>query len=84
MKRKVAEQIHELMISFSGALAESVEVVEAGGDADETAQYREAVTMLLGTMLEEIMVPIYDQHPALIPTALKESLTARAKKKAKK
>ena len=80
MKRKVAEQVHELMISFSGALAESVEVVEAGSDAEETAAYREAVTMLLGTMLEEIMVPIYDQHPELIPSALKPSLTARAKK----
>jgi hypothetical protein len=84
LKRKVAEQIHELMISFSGALAESVEIVEADADADETARYREAVTMLLGTMLEEIMVPIYDQHPQLIPSALKESLSSRAKKKAKK
>ncbi len=84
MKRKAAERGHELMTSFSGALAESVEVGEASGNAEETGHYREAVTMLLGAMLEEIMVSIYDQHPALIPSALKESLTARAKKKAKK
>ena len=80
MKRNVAEQVHELMIYFSGALAESVRTVESGSDDKEAKAYRDAVSTLLGTMLEEIMVPIYADHADLVPPELKPSLDARKKK----
>ena len=83
MQRKAAEEVHELMIYCSGALAESVETVEAASKEPEAKRYRDAVNALLSTMLEEIMVPIYEQHADLIPAELKSSMEARFAKAVK-
>jgi hypothetical protein len=71
MKKETAQQISLLMLEFSAKLNESVELVAAEGDANDTKYYKTIVGKLMGEMLIEIMNPIYKEHPDLKPPQLR-------------
>ncbi len=70
MKRESAREINQLMIEFSEKLNNSIFLVDET-NIQEYNQYRLAVGQIMGTMLLEIMNPIYKQYPDLEPKELK-------------
>lgn len=70
MKRESAKEINQLMMEFSKKLNNSIFLVDKT-NIQEYNQYRLAVGQIMGTMLLEIMNPIYKQYPDLEPKELK-------------
>jgi len=67
---KVARQISDLMVDFSGRLDASILTVQEQCSPEEFQVYRRAVARVLGEMLLEIMNPLYAEHPSLRPPGL--------------
>lgn len=72
MKREVAETINQLMLEYGAKLNESVRLVMESSSAAELEGYRAAVGQIMGTMLLDIMEPIYREHPDLKPPELED------------
>lgn len=72
MKRDVAETINQLMLEYGAKLNESVRLVMESSSAGELEGYRAAVGQIMGTMLLDIMEPIYREHPDLKPPELED------------
>lgn len=70
MKKDVAETISKLMLEYGAKLDSSVKLVMDTSSADEFEAYRTAVGQIMGTMLVDIMNPIYREHPDLKPPEL--------------
>lgn len=70
MNKDVAETINRLMLEFGAKLDGSVKLVMDSGSAEEFETYRMAVAQIMGTMLVDIMNPIYREHPELKPPEL--------------
>jgi hypothetical protein len=69
--RDVAFEVSNLMLEMGAKLDASVALVEARCTPDELAAYRVAVSRIMGTMLLEIMNPLYARHRDLKPKQLK-------------
>ena len=72
MKRDVAEAINKLMLEYGAKLDESVRLVMESCSNSEFESYRAAVGQMMGTMLLDVMDPIYREHPDLKPQELDE------------
>jgi hypothetical protein len=72
MKRDVAETINKLMLEYGAKLDESVKLVMETCSSAEFESYRAAVGQIMGTMLLDVMNPIYREHPDLKPHQLDE------------
>lgn len=72
MKREVAEIINQLMLDYGKKLDDSVRLVMETCDQAEFEAYRNAVGQIMGTMLVDIMSPIYREHPELKPAELED------------
>jgi hypothetical protein len=72
MKRDVAEAINKLMLEYGARLDESVRLVMESCSNSEFEAYRAAVGQIMGTMLLDVMNPIYREHPDLKPPELDE------------
>ncbi len=72
MKKEVAETINRLMLEYGAKLDDSVKLVMDSSSAEEFEAYRSAVGQIMGTMLVDIMNPIYREHPALKPAELED------------
>ncbi|MDI1446316.1 hypothetical protein [Polyangium sp. 6x1] len=72
MKRDVAEAINKLMLEYGAKLDESVRIVMESCSPSEFESYRAAVGQIMGTMLVDVMNPIYREHPDLKPPQLDE------------
>jgi len=72
MKRDVAEAINKLMLEYGAKLDESVRFVMESCSPSEFEAYRKAVGQIMGTMLLDVMNPIYREHPDLKPPQLDE------------
>jgi hypothetical protein len=72
MKKDVAETINKLMLEYGAKLDGSVKLVMDTSSADEFEAYRTAVAQIMGTMLLDIMNPIYREHPELKPPELED------------
>jgi hypothetical protein len=70
MKKEVATEIIDLMIEFGDRLNQSVALVKDNCSEDELVSYRSVVGKLMGSMLLDIMNPIFDKHPDLKPDKL--------------
>lgn len=70
MRKDVAENINQLMIEYGAKLDSSVRLVMDTSSVEEFEAYRTAIAQILGTMLVDIMMPIYRQHPELKPAEL--------------
>jgi hypothetical protein len=72
MKKEVAETINRLMLEYGAKLDSSVRLVMDSSSAEEFEAYRAAVGQIMGTMLLDIMNPIYREHPELKPPELED------------
>lgn len=72
MKKDVADVINRLMVDYGAKLNESVRLVMETSSAEEFETYRTAVGQIMGTMLIDIMNPIYREHPELKPPELED------------
>jgi hypothetical protein len=70
MKKETAKQINQVMLEHSQELDESVRLVLETCTTEEFEAYRDAVGQIMGTMLLDIMNPIYLEHPELKPSDL--------------
>lgn len=70
MKKDVAETINRLMLDYGAKLDSSVKLVMDTSSVEEFEKYRMAVAQIMGTMLVDIMNPIYQEHPELKPPEL--------------
>jgi len=70
MKRDVAEAINKLMLDYGAKLDDSVKLVLESCTQPEFEAYRTAVGQIMGTMLLDVMDPIYREYPELKPDEL--------------
>ena len=68
-----AQDISRLMLDISGRLDTSARMVMETSDNDEFVRYRTVIGNLMGQIYFEVLKPIYDKYPALIPDELKGS-----------
>lgn len=71
-EKDVAKEISQLMIEYGSKLDASVAMVQKKCSAEEFSAYRKAVAQLMGTMLLDIMNPLYEAHPDLKPKELRQ------------
>lgn len=70
MNKQTATEVNSLMAEFSLRLDTSVRLVQDTCPPEIFDEYRDAVGRLLGAMLIEIMNPIYQHYPELMPDQL--------------
>lgn len=71
MDRATAEKVDFIMREVSGRLNESLKAVQDAGDENEFRAYRQLVGKLMGAIYLDIQMPIYTEHPDLIPPELR-------------
>ncbi len=70
MNKHIAEKISCLMVEYGAKLDDSVRLVMDNCSNEDFETYRHAVGEIMGTMLTDIMNPIYREHPDLKPKGL--------------
>lgn len=71
MDHAKAANVNALILEVCAGLDRSIEEVMACGDDEVVTNYRHAVGRFIGTMLIDVLNPIYRQFPDLKPAALK-------------
>lgn len=71
MTPTTAQEVSNLMLSLGKQLSDSVRAVKKNESEAEFLRYRAAVAKILATMQDEIMNPLYREHPDLMPDALR-------------
>lgn len=69
--KDTARQVSELMIEVGRRLNDSVALVQGTSSDEDFGAYRTVIASLLGTMLVDVMNPLYAKHPDLKPDELK-------------
>ena len=68
MNEGIARRVHQLLLQASSAIDTSVAALEDAGIAgEELRDYQQAAGRVLAGMWDELLRPLYDEHPALIP-----------------
>jgi hypothetical protein len=67
----VARQISELMLEISDRISHSVASTKSQCSAEEHAAYQRATTKVLAAVQQEVLSPLYAEHPALRPAGWK-------------
>jgi len=67
MEYGVAKEVNDIMFSISGQLNQSVAFFQTRMKDEEFIKYRRAIGAIMATMWEEIMCPLYAEHPNLKP-----------------
>lgn len=70
MKKKVARSIVELVFEYGGKLNDSMLLVRESAAEEEFSRYRRAVGNVLASTFENILDPIFAEHPDLKPDQL--------------
>jgi hypothetical protein len=70
-QRDVAAEVSELMLEFGAKLDESVALVKARCTPAEFEAYRKVIGGIMGSILLDVMNPLYAKHPSLKPAQLK-------------
>ncbi|VAW47642.1 hypothetical protein MNBD_GAMMA03-1591 [hydrothermal vent metagenome] len=65
-----ATKINNLMLEFGAKLDNTVNFVKKECNQSDFDAYKKGVGKIMGTMLLEIMNPIYKEHPDLKPKEL--------------
>jgi hypothetical protein len=63
----VANQISDLMLDISSRISQSVASVKSEGPVEEHAAYERAAAKVLSTVQQEVLEPLFAEHPALRP-----------------
>jgi hypothetical protein len=71
MTKKTAAEVSDALVAISKRLAELVHAVEVSESKDVFLAFRQPVGKVLGTLVLEIMNPLYAEHPELRPPELK-------------
>lgn len=71
MRKDIAETINQLMLDYGAKLDQSLKLVMDTCSQSEFESYRTAVGQIMGTMLLDVMEPIYQEYPELLPEQLK-------------
>jgi hypothetical protein len=69
--KETATQISSLMLELAAKLDASVALVQDTCEEVEFNSYRRIAGNLMGTMLLEVMNPLYQTHPDLKPVGLR-------------
>ena len=67
---EVAARVNSLMQEIGAKLNASIADVGSSCPEEEFANYRCVVAQVMGTMLVDVMNPIYAVHPALKPSQI--------------
>ena len=67
---EVAARVNSLMQEIGAKLNASIADVGSSCPEEEFTNYRRVVAQVMGTMLVDIMNPIYAVHPALKPSQI--------------
>lgn len=68
--KHVAERVNELALTIGKALDHSIIEFQPKLSQEEFRNYKVAVGKVMGELFFEMMQPIYNQHPELIPDEL--------------
>jgi len=70
MTKATASRAHALLIKAAGTIDESVAAVQSDTSETELREYRRGAGRVLDAIMEELLKPIYREHPDLIPPEL--------------
>ncbi|CAB4052109.1 MULTISPECIES: hypothetical protein [Paraburkholderia] len=65
--RTLALEVSERMLAINGALDDAVSLVQTRCSADELEKFKIAVGEVMYTVFEKALIPIYKEHPDLVP-----------------
>ena len=71
LDRDTAAEIHRIMDEVTAMLDQSVKLVQERGSEDDLTRYRGFIEQIMGSILLDILQPIYRDHPDLTPPYLK-------------
>lgn len=71
MKHEVAEKVVAIMQSVTKAMDESISLVQQQCPDEEFAEYRKAAGQVMGYLFTDIVRPIFQEHPDLVPEAMR-------------
>ncbi len=67
----VAKQISELMLDISDRISQSVAFTKSQCSAEDHAAYQRAAAKVIATVHQEVLGPLYAEHPSLRPAGWK-------------
>ena len=71
MSEDDARRVHALVLQACEAIDASVAaVLETNATSEESTVYRRAAGTVLMEIFDELLKPLYEQHPAIIPPEL--------------
>lgn len=70
MEINTARTISQLVLDVSGQLDESVRIAKDGCSPEEFLSYRRKVGEIMGSILIDILNPLFREHPELTPEGL--------------
>lgn len=70
MKKAIAQSIVDLVFDYGGKLNDSMLLVRESATEQEFGDYRRAVGNVLASAFENILDPIFAEHPDLKPDQL--------------
>ena len=74
----VAKQISELMLDISDRVSQSVASSKSECSAEEHAAYQRAAAKVLSAVQQEVLSPLYAEHPSLRPEGWKMTAASPA------
>lgn len=72
MDREIAIQILEIAMRCSHAADQSVEVAMQDLEEDQFPTYRRHAGLIMASIFDNLMVPVYEEHPDLAPDWYRE------------
>ena len=72
MDETTAAQVERLGRSANAALNEALIVAQANCTADEFVALRSVVGRIMGTIVIELLQPLYAEHPGITPPELRD------------
>ena len=72
MKRELAEQIVSKLHRATMEIDETIALVQKECSADELHEYRRAAGHAMGYLFTDIIRPIFQQYPDLMPEEMKD------------
>ncbi|MDQ0626980.1 MULTISPECIES: hypothetical protein [Paraburkholderia] len=69
----IAQQVSDRLLQVNGALDEAVVFVQDNCSAIEIQAFKRAMGEIMYKVFEEALIPIYKEHPILVPEGLRVS-----------
>jgi len=70
LAKRILDDVH----AATGKLTDSLDEVKARGSAEDFKRYRLTVAKVIGVLFSEIEEPIYQEHPELEPSELRDTV----------